>query len=71
MRTPTDERRRDDSHHGHGHVAPLNPRGRTRSTGRHIDNTATVAEADYADKLRRSAGWTPKHRADDTAGGQS
>jgi arylamine N-acetyltransferase len=45
-------------------IAPpvLRP-GQTRATGRHVDNSATATEADYADQLRRSSGWTPMHRA--------
>jgi len=56
---------RDSSpHHGSGHVARLNPRGPGRSSGRRVQRGVTTEEADYADRLRRSAGWAPKHRAD-------
>lgn len=56
--------RRDATHHGLGHFGRMNLRGHRRVTGRHIQVGVTVEEADYADRLRRSSGWVPKHRAD-------
>jgi hypothetical protein len=54
-----------DTHHGPGHIARLNPRGsRGRVMGRHENLRPDVESAAYADRLRRSAGWTPKHLKD-------
>jgi hypothetical protein len=41
----------------------LKPRRRDR-LGKHIDHSADLYIADYANKPRRSAGWVPKHRVD-------
>jgi hypothetical protein len=59
-------RRGEDTHHGLGHVAPLNPRGSGgRVKGRHEDPRPDVAYADEAHKVRLSSMWVPQHRADD------